>query len=135
MTRAPQRLRAIIADDEPLARQALRRLLLAHSDVTVIAEAEDLPSLATVLQGERADLLFLDITMPGGSGLDAVPLVAPGTALVFTTAHAEHAATAFDLDAADYLVKPFGQARIDEALARVRRSGANARHLARRGVR
>jgi two-component system, LytTR family, response regulator len=126
MTPAAAQLRAIIADDEPLARQALRRFLRTHADITVIGEAEDVPSLIAVLERESPDLLFLDVTMPGGSGLDAVPIVTPGTALVFTTAHAEYAATAFDLDAADYLVKPFGQARIDDALARVRRRVASA---------
>ena len=123
---APHALRAIVADDEPLARQALRRFLRAHPDITVVAEAEDLPSLREILQRERPDVLFLDITMPGGSGLDAVPLLDPATSLVFTTAHTEHAATAFELDAADYLVKPFGQSRVDESLVRVRRRRAAA---------
>lgn len=114
-------LRVIIADDEPLARQALRRCVSADAAVTVIAEAEDLPTLRAVLQSHTADLLFLDITMPGGSGLDALPFVPAGTAIVFTTAHAEHAATAYAIDAVDYLVKPFGQDRVRDSLSRVRR--------------
>lgn len=115
-------LRAIIADDEPLARQALRRFVGADGLVDVVAEAEDLPSLKAVLQSVQADILFLDITMPGGSGLEAVPLLPSHVSLVFTTAHAEFAATAFELDAVDYLVKPFGQDRVREALARVQRA-------------
>ncbi len=117
-------LRVIIADDEPLARQALRRFVLADGAVEILAEAADLPALQQILRTERADVLFLDITMPGGSGLDAVADAAPGTAIVFTTAHAEHAVTAFALDAVDYLLKPFGQDRVRAALARVRRMRA-----------
>jgi two-component system, LytTR family, response regulator len=114
-------LRTIIADDEPLARQALRRFLNADADVSVVTEVEDLPTLRAALAREVPDLLFLDITMPGGSGLDVLPDVSPQTAIVFTTAHAEHAATAFAVDAVDYLVKPFGHDRVRDALARVRR--------------
>lgn len=115
-------LRVIIADDEPLARQALRRFVTSDGGVTVVAEAADVPALRTVLQTTEADVVFLDITMPGGSGLDVVPDIAPGTAIVFTTAHAAHAVTAFALDAVDYLLKPFGQDRVREALGRVRRT-------------
>ena len=74
MTR-PQ-LRVIVADDEPLARQALRRFLAADGDVTIVAEAEDLSSLRHALASHGADVLFLDITMPGGSGMDVLPVVA-----------------------------------------------------------
>ncbi len=114
-------LSVIIADDEPLARQALRRFVSADADVVIVAEADDVPTLQELLRTQRADVLFLDITMPGGSGLDAIPFVPASMAVVFTTAHAEHAATAFEIDAVDYLVKPFGSDRVREALARVRR--------------
>lgn len=112
---------ALIADDEPLARQALRRALDTDGAVTIAGEADDVPTLRRLLASARADVLFLDVLMPGGTGLDAVPHVPPGTALVFTTAHREHAAAAFALDAVDYLVKPFGRDRVRDALARVRR--------------
>jgi two-component system LytT family response regulator len=134
---------ALVADDEPLARQALRRALDADGGVTIAGEAEDVPSLRRLLATVRADVLFLDVLMPGGTGLDAVPHVPPGTALVFTTAHREHAATAFALDAVDYLVKPFGHDRVREALARVRRrasvapdaaAGATGAHVAVRAA-
>ncbi|MCU0617733.1 MAG: LytTR family DNA-binding domain-containing protein [Gemmatimonadaceae bacterium] len=117
-------IRALIADDEPLARQALRRFLAAHADVQVLGEAEDLPSLRALLHTQRADVLFLDITMPGGTGLDILPEVPLDLALVFTTAHAEHAAHAFAIDAVDYLVKPFGAERVRTTLERVRRRRA-----------
>ena len=115
-------LRAIIADDEPLARQALRRFLSADGAVEVIAEAADTPALRDALRSHDVDVVFLDITMPGGSGLDAAAEVRAGTAIVFTTAHAEHAVSAFGMDAVDYLLKPFGQDRVRDALSRVRRS-------------
>jgi two-component system, LytTR family, response regulator len=121
MTGATLPLRAIIADDEPLARQALRRFLAADGHVDVVAEAEDLPSLRIAVQSHAADVVFLDITMPGGTGFDVLPLLPPQVCVVFTTAHAEHAVTAFEIDAVDYLVKPFGVARVSDALQRVRR--------------
>jgi two-component system, LytTR family, response regulator len=117
-------LRALIADDEPLARQALRRFLSQHPDVVVVDDVEDVPALRHVLKSTPADLLFLDITMPGGSGLDVLPELPAGLSLIFTTAHAEHAAQAYAVDAVDYLVKPFGADRVREALARVRRRRA-----------
>jgi two-component system, LytTR family, response regulator len=117
-------LRAIIADDEPLARQALRRFLAADGNVQIVAEAEDLPSLRRAVASCAADVVFLDITMPGGTGFDVLPLLPPGMSVVFTTAHADHAVTAFEIDAVDYLVKPFGAARVADALARVRRAHA-----------
>ncbi len=114
-------LRVIVAEDEPLARQALRRFVMVSGGCTVVAEAEDLPALRDLIAVQPADVLFLDITMPGGSGLDVVPSLPASMAVIFTTAHAEYAATAYALDAVDYLVKPFGQDRVSEALARVRR--------------
>ena len=114
-------LTAVIADDEPLGRQALRRFLSTDSGIQIIAEVGDVLALCALLAHTTPDLLLLDITMPGGSGLDAVSHVAPTTAVVFTTAHSEHAATAYAIDAVDYLVKPFGSARVHDALQRVRR--------------
>lgn len=117
-------LRAIVADDEPLARRALLRLLAHAPDVEVVGEAEDVPSLAALLQrfaDAPPELLFLDVHMPGGSGFDIVHRLAPRTRIVFTTAHAEHAAQAFDVDAVDFLRKPFGAPRLQQALDRARR--------------
>jgi two-component system, LytTR family, response regulator len=122
-------LRTLIADDEPLARQALRRFLGHHDDIRIVAEAEDVEGVRTVLRTTPVDLVLLDVTMPGGSGLDVAAALPAGAALIFTTAHAEHAARAFELDAVDYLVKPFGGDRVRDALDRVRRrraSGASA---------
>lgn len=120
-------LRVLLAEDEPLARQALRRFVTRDGGCRVVGEAEDVPSLRAMLDTHVADVLFLDVTMPGGSGLDVVPMLPPSMALIFTTAHAEHAATAYRMDAVDYLVKPFGKDRVLEALARVRRLHSTVR--------
>jgi two-component system, LytTR family, response regulator len=120
----------MIADDEPLARQALRRFLSTDALVTVTTEVEDVPALRRALGADTPDVIFLDITMPGGSGLDVLPTIDPRTSVVFTTAHAEHAATAFAVDAVDYLVKPFGHDRVREAVSRVRRRRSEARSSA-----
>ena len=117
----PASLRVLLAAEEPLARQALRRFVAMDGGCHVVGEAEDEPTLHALLATHAADVLFLDVTMPGGSGLDVVPMLPPAMALVFTTAHFEHAAMAYQLDAVDYLVKPFGRDRVLEALARVRR--------------
>lgn len=122
MSHAPALLRAVIAEDEPLARRALRRMLQEDPAVLLIAEVEDVVALAAFLRsGTAVDVLFVDIRMPGGSVFDVLSLAPPATLVVFTTAHAEHAAAAFDIDAADYLRKPFGARRVHEALDRVRR--------------
>jgi two-component system LytT family response regulator len=130
-------LRAIVADDEPLARRALVRLLAQRPDVQVIGEAADVPALG-VLLGQLAaappDILFLDVRMPGGSGFDIVRHLPPDTAIVFTTAYAEHAARAFEVDAVDFLRKPFGAPRLHEALDRVRRRVPEATVVGDRGL-
>lgn len=120
MSAAP--LRIAIAEDEPLARRALRRLLREDPAVEIVAELDDTPTLHAWLRGAPAlDALFLDIRMPGGSVFEALRDAPADMLVVFTTAHAEHAAAAFDLDAVDYLRKPFGARRVHEALERVRR--------------
>lgn len=121
------RLQVAIAEDEPLARRALRRMLLADGSVEIVAEMEDVPALDAYVQSAAApDVLFVDINMPGGSVFESLARRAPESLLVFTTAHAEHAAHAFDIDAVDYLRKPFGEGRVQEALARVRRRQLDA---------
>ena len=117
-------MRVLIVDDEPAARAKLRRLLSAEPDVAELLEAPDAPA-ALALVGAQAvppDLALLDIEMPGGSGVQlAAALRARGVrAIVFSTAHAEHALQAFELAALDYLLKPFTPERLAEALARVR---------------
>ncbi|MBB5202930.1 two-component system LytT family response regulator [Inhella inkyongensis] len=115
-------VRLLIADDEPIARAGLRHLLARETWLTVVGEAADGPATLAAVQALRPELLLLDIQMPGFSGLELLQrLPAEGQPLlVFTTAHAEHAISAFELGALDYLLKPFGAERLQACLGRVR---------------
>ena len=113
-------VRAVVADDEPVARAGLRRMLGAFEWITVAAEAASGPDAIAAVDRLKPDLLFLDIEMPGGSGVDVLRRVQHQPYVVFTTAYSEHAVTAFELGAIDYLVKPFGPSRLALALDRVR---------------
>ena len=114
-------LRVVIADDELQARKRLRRLCAEHGDVEVVAECADAKALLAALPVARADLVLLDISMPGPSGLEVRALLGDaGPPIVFVTAHAEHAATAFDLGVVDYVRKPVTADRLALALGRAR---------------
>ena len=121
---APQALRALIVDDEALARLRLRSLLqdAAEPAVQVLGEAADADQALAWLQAHEADLVLLDIRMPGRDGLQLAAalrsLPAP-PCVVFVTAHGNHALRAFDLDAVDYLTKPVQRDRLQAALRRV----------------
>jgi len=117
-------LRVLIVDDEPLARLRLRGLVesIAEPATAVVGEAGDASEALALLQAEPADLLLLDVRMPGRSGLQlasALRALAQPPAVVFVTAHAEHALDAFDLEAVDYLTKPVRRERLQAALQRV----------------
>jgi two-component system LytT family response regulator len=118
------KIRALLVDDEPLARRRLRRLLRAERDVEVVGECGDGHSARATLTtlDPAPDLLLLDVQLPGLDGLDMLEgLPAPRRpAVVFTTAYEEYAARAFDHQAVDYLLKPIGAERLREALRRVR---------------
>lgn len=119
----------LIVDDELPARRLLVEYLRPHADWTIVGEAAD--GLDAVrLAGElRPDLILLDVQMPRLDGFEALSSFDPGIAVIFTTAFDHYALRAFDVHAVDYLLKPFSQARFDEALAR-----ATARLGARRAV-
>jgi len=129
------RIRALIVDDEALARKRVRRLLAGHPDVEVDAEAGDGGEALALVLDRRPDLIFLDVNMPGQDGLGALEriqeLLPEGARplVIFTTAYEEHALRAFELEGLDYLVKPIEQAALDRALRRVRRAlgGAHER--------
>ena len=98
---------ALLVDDEQPARERLRRLLAAFDDVEVVGEAEDGEHALERILELRPDVVFLDIQMPGCSGLDlAASMPAPRPKIVFCTAFEEHAVDAFELHAVDYLLKP-----------------------------
>jgi two-component system LytT family response regulator len=116
-------IRALIVDDEPLARSRVPAMLAAHPDIVIVAECGGADEAAALLRREAAALLLLDIEMPGASAFEllrGIP-VESRPAIVFITAHEEFALDAFEANAVDYLVKPFSQERLDRALWRVRR--------------
>lgn len=114
-------MRLLIVDDERLARERLRRMLALEAGIEAVEEAADADAARRLLPGFRPDALLLDIQMPEGSGIDlAASLPEPAPLVVFVTAHDEHALGAFDANAIDYLLKPFGQERLRRALARLR---------------
>jgi two-component system, LytTR family, response regulator len=116
------RLRALVVDDEPLARRTLRELLERERDVEVVGECGDGPTAVETITLRRPDVLFLDIQMPELDGFGVVWAVreAQVPAVVFVTAFGEHAVRAFDEEATDYLVKPFDDDRFGRALNRAR---------------
>jgi two-component system LytT family response regulator len=115
-------LSAFIVDDEPSARDRLRDLLLRHRDVEVAGESEDVPGALAAIRETPPDVVFLDVQMPGADGFQLIDAVGSRAmpAVVFVTAHEEHALRAFDVDAVDYLLKPFDEERFAAALSRVR---------------
>jgi two-component system, LytTR family, response regulator len=128
-------LRAFIVDDEPSARDRLRDLLEKQRDVEVTGESADVPGALAAIQQSPPDVVFLDVQMPGADGFHLIDAVGARAmpAVVFVTAHEEHALRAFDVDAVDYLLKPFDEERFTAALARVREE-LQLRALRRGGV-
>jgi two-component system LytT family response regulator len=123
--------RVLIADDEPAARRGVRQLLAAHPRWTVAAECRNGAETLRAIDATAADLLFLDVQMPGLGGFDVIRQRAAASMplVIFLTAFEEHAVRAFEVDACDYLVKPVSQSRFDAALRRAERqlaSGAAA---------
>ena len=114
-------IRAVLVDDEQPARERLKQLLAAHPDVDVVGEAEDGVQAAELVAEHEPDVVFLDIQMPGASGLDvAASLGARRPLVIFCTAFDQYAVDAFELSATDYLLKPVNRSRLAAALNRVR---------------
>jgi two-component system LytT family response regulator len=113
-------LRALIVDDEPLARRRLRTLLKNDPRVAVVGDAEDGPEAIRAITALAPDLIFLDVQMPGMSGFDVLERIgiAAAPAVIFVTAHETYALQAFDAHAVDYLLKPFDRVRLQEAISR-----------------
>lgn len=116
------RLKAILADDEVLAREGLRLLLSADNDVEVVAECSSGRETIAALREQQADVLFLDIQMPGTDGFGVIEEIgiAHLPVVVFVTAHDEYAVRAFEVEALDYVTKPLESERIRNTLRRVR---------------
>ena len=118
---AQARLRTIVVDDEPPARDLLREYLQADAGIEVVAECANGFEAVKAITELHPDLVFLDVQMPKLDGFEVLDLVGAGPAVVFVTAYDEYALRAFDVHAVDYLLKPFGPDRLATALERVRR--------------
>lgn len=116
------RIRTLISDDEPLARERLRSLLVEESDIAVVGECPDGRSTVAYLQQNAVDLLLLDIQMPEMNGFEVLKAIEidPMPAVVFVTAYDQYALDAFEVHALDYLLKPVGPERMRAALNHVR---------------
>lgn len=113
-------IRALIVDDEFLARKRLEKLLEAHSSIKVVGEAKNVKDAVLQIDEKRPHLVLLDIQMPGGNGFDILNKVRHRAFhIVLTTAYDQFAIKAFDVQAVDYLLKPFDERRLAEALERV----------------
>jgi len=116
--------RVLVADDEPLARERLRLLLSRHPRYEVVAECTDGDEALASIESHRPDVAFLDISMPGCTGVDIAHALiddADAPAIVFVTAYDQFALRAFEVSAIDYLVKPVDRERFDQMLQRVER--------------
>jgi two-component system LytT family response regulator len=113
-------LRAVIVDDEELARGYLRELLREHAEIRIAAECANGFEAVKAIGESAPDLLFLDVQMPKLDGFEVLELIDPGPAVIFTTAYDQYAIRAFDAHAADYLLKPFDAERFERALERAK---------------
>jgi two-component system, LytTR family, response regulator len=111
---------AVIVEDEPLARKTLRDMLVMEDWLEIVGEAADGLTAVEEINARKPELVFLDIHLPEISGLEVLKRLTHEPMVIFTTAHDRHAIAAFELAALDYLLKPFGRARLQQALTRAR---------------
>lgn len=111
----------LIVDDEALARRLLREYLAAHSDIEIVGECTNGEAAVDEIYRLQPDLILLDIHMPKLNGLEVIDITGRKDGVIFTTAYDQYALRAFELHAVDYLLKPFSQARFDEAIARAKK--------------
>ncbi len=113
-------MKAFIVDDERIARQELRRLLLAHPEIEIAAEAQNGEQALELIPKLAPDVVFLDIQMPGMTGFDLLNRLDDIPQIIFTTAYDQYAIRAFEVNALDYLLKPIVPARLAAAVAKLR---------------
>ncbi|MFN8278221.1 MAG: response regulator transcription factor [Chitinophagales bacterium] len=116
-----KKFNVLIVDDEPIQRSTMRQLCIQTDAFAHIQEAGDAIAAMKELQQQHYDLLLLDINMPLVSGLELAKMTAGKTAIAFVTAYSEHAVTAFELEALDYLVKPVSAVRLLQTVAKLQR--------------
>jgi len=122
-------LKALLVDDERLARAGLRRMLRAHEDVCVIGEAANAEDATRKIRQLQPDVVFLDVEMPGKSGLWVLEDIDEAPTVIFTTAYPKYAVDAFDVSALDYLLKPITSERLASALDKVRKVALETKTL------
>ncbi|HYP52602.1 MAG TPA: LytTR family DNA-binding domain-containing protein [Pyrinomonadaceae bacterium] len=124
MNAETKKIKTLIVDDEPLARQTIRDLLAGDPDVEVVGECKSGPEAVSFIRRQTPDLLFLDIQMPGMNGFEVLAQVEHERipAVVFVTAFDQYALKAFEVHALDYLLKPFSDERFEEALRQAKTS-------------
>ena len=119
-------MKAIIIDDEPLARMMVKEYLQAYPHITVVEECNDGFEGLKAIQQHQPDLIFLDIQMPKINGFEMLELIDDPPLVIFTTAFEEYAIRAFDAHAADYLLKPFNKERFAKAMQKLQLQRTNA---------
>ncbi|MEJ2153612.1 MAG: response regulator, partial [Gemmatimonadota bacterium] len=115
-------VRAFMVEDEPLARDALRELVSGVEWLEIVGEATDGAAAVELIEELKPELIFLDVNLPEISGLDVLDRLDYDPVVVFTTAYDEYAVAAFELEAIDYLLKPFGKERFQIAVDRARQA-------------
>jgi two-component system LytT family response regulator len=115
-------IRAVIVDDEPFARERVRRLLTEDSEIEIVGEAGDGAEAVSIIREKAPDLIFLDVQMPGKNGFDALAELAPEETpvVIFLTAYDSYAVRAFESAALDYILKPFDEERFQKAVNRAK---------------
>jgi two-component system LytT family response regulator len=119
-SRKDRKIRAVIVDDEELARQVIRELLALHPEIAIVGECANGFEAVKIVTETKPDLIFLDIQMPKLDGFEVLELIGTGCAIVFVTAYDSYAIRAFEVHAVDYLLKPFGTERFEAALERAK---------------
>ncbi|HKI12164.1 MAG TPA: LytTR family DNA-binding domain-containing protein [Candidatus Acidoferrum sp.] len=119
-SRKDTKTRAVIVDDEELARQVIRELLAPHPEIEIVGECANGFEAVKIVSETKPDLIFLDIQMPKLDGFEVLELIGTGSAIVFVTAYDSYAIRAFEVHAVDYLLKPFGAERFEAALDRAK---------------
>jgi two-component system, LytTR family, response regulator len=117
----------LICEDEPLARETLRDFIGTREELVLVGEASDGAQALKMIRAIKPDIVFMDIQMPELTGLQVVKQLTQLPAIIFTTAYDQHAVAAFELNAVDYLLKPFSQERFDAAVQRVLEEPATPR--------
>lgn len=122
-------MKALIVDDERLARKELTRLLSKFSDILIIGEAVNADDAKVKINALQPDVVFLDIQMPGKTGFDLLAELDNVPNIIFTTAYDEYALKAFEFNALDYLLKPIEEKRLEDAIRRVKQKRETAQQI------